>query len=195
MLPKLSTRCKSSNFNDGCELVLWLENTLWFSRMSQFVANAQSKAGHGQKSPIFSFFGSNSLPWMHVTCFSKSPGHIWVENIVTNIHIWPPGICRGSETRQFCACKQYLLTENLSDEGLGRIFWIADIPMSSPPILSNLCPPSLRLCPSMPSKSQVKSIIVLSVSTSTVHHPPSVKLKSIFSHPTRLQPPRFVLWN
>ena len=95
----------------------------------------------------------------------------------------------------FCACKQYLLTENLSDEGLGRIFWIADIPMSSPPILSDLCPPSLRLCPSMPSKSQVKSIIVLSVSTSKVHHPPSVKLKSIFSHPTRLQPPRSVLWN
>ena len=55
MLPKLSTRCKSSNFNDGCELVLWLENTLWFSRMSQFVANAQSKAGHGQKSSFFPF--------------------------------------------------------------------------------------------------------------------------------------------
>ena len=70
-------------------------------------------------------------------------------------YLAPEYLSGGSETRQFlCVCKQYLLTENSSDGGLGRIFWIADIPMSSSPILSDLCPPSLRICPSMPSKSQ-----------------------------------------
>ena len=124
----------------------------------------------------------------------QHPLAIFELKTLSQIFIFGPRVFVGAVRQDnFCACKQYLLTENLSDEGLGRIFWIADIPMSSPPILSDLCPPSLRLCPSMPSKSQVKSIIVLSVSTSTVHHPPSVKLKSIFSHPSRLQPPRFVL--
>ena len=99
-----------------------------------------------------------SMLRMHATCFStSSSSHIWVENIVTNIHIWLPGICRGSKDKTIFVseCKQYLLTENLSVEGLGRIFWIADIPLSSsPPILPELCPP----------KSQALSVNALQAS-------------------------------
>ena len=122
------------------------------------------------KDHIFLLFCSNPLPCKECMLLAfQHPLAIFELKTTSQIFIFGSRIfVGGSETRQFlCACKQYLLTGNSSDGGLGRIFWIADIPMSSPPILSDLCSPSLRICPSMPSKSQSQPLKFITLQASS----------------------------
>ena len=194
-----AARTQSRNFNDSCELLLFCWKTLLDLTLFKEFSNCSpcwecmflAFQHNPPPPPSPSYSSSSSSP-----SYSSSSSQIWVKNIVTNIQIWLAGICRGSETGQFLCCKQYLLTENLSVEGLGRIFWIADILVSSPPILS--CPPSLMSSPPHPPPRPLSS----KVSGSVRQCPPASHVKSIIVlqlrlrlFPTCLKPPRSTLCN
>ena len=111
-----------------------------------------------------------------------------------------PGYLSG-HWDNFCECKQNLLTENLSDGGLGRILWIADIPVSSPFILNDLCPPRFSLCPSKSfgqvsyvmfriTRIRIRFRITPQVSS---HDSPAEPFQSFYSHIRCLQLQRFIL--
>ncbi len=168
------------NFTDSCELLLLFWKTFCRKTVSdltffQVVAGSECMLLAFQH-PLLSPY----LSWKHRHKYSYlAPGYL------------------SGHWDNFCECKQNLLTENLSDGGLGRILWIADIPVSSssPLILNDLCPPRFSLCPSK-SFGQV-SYVMFRIQVSSHYSPLSsactIFCQSFYSHIRRLQLQRFIL--